>query len=55
MFNGFLRIFDIAFFYSMNIFKVINVKSPDMFFKYQNNLIKNILMYYILNEYTGPS
>lgn len=29
----------------MNIIKVIDVKSPDMFFKYQNNLIKQILMY----------
>lgn len=41
-FIDFLRIFDIAFFYCMNIFKVIDVKSPDMFFKYQNNSITNI-------------
>lgn len=43
-FIDFLRIFDIAFFYCVNIFEVIDVKSPDIFFKYQNNSIKKILI-----------
>lgn len=37
LFIDFVRIFDIEFFYCMNIFKEIDVKCPDMFLKYQNN------------------
>lgn len=43
-FIDFVRIFDIAFFYFMNIFKVIDIKCPDMFFKYQKNSIKKIVI-----------